>query len=1564
MSDINRNIKIYGKLVNTTADGIVADSKQVAYNGTNVEETFQSLTNEIKGSSLTKDITAAETMDLNSVSPSGIYDVATASNVPDTEKTSGVLNITRFSNSKIKQIWEVESEISYRYAQIQNSISSVSTLTVDGVAASIINKTVTLAAGKNYVLAGYLNGHIVIGASTDVPTSSTILTLDGISMFSDVENAISYLPASKSLELKLAANKENYLMSSTSNSMIDEDPSACILSNNNLKVTGVGLLAVDNNYGGHGLKAEGDLEIIGQPCIYINCHNGHDGIHGSNLVSVEEGFIKILNTNDGFGTGDSGIINVYGGTIKITNCKQDAFDSKGSGGLIQGLTTHLDFSGVTGNLFSNIRLFQTVEIGEKDDHSVSQISAANEYGTGRVYIASEDTNYTDSGTDVSLTNGAYSTSATIVVATGYITHPIILTSKSSILCLKDAFINVVDTNGPAISYTPTKKKLKIETHPDCTKSSYIINSFSDTGNIVPAESNTAINSANNLDINTDTTIYVSSNYGSGASGDDVTLRGDGNKYFANSALRGIRCKNGLIGYNETTDAAGVAINDLTSKQNGNIYAIGNLTNTQDLTSTNAASKIESADICAINTKDTEGKLTIFNTQEGIVLAGSIATVGKEENTDGVIVSAASVIEASTENNIRGDIYVRKVISDAICSGTITGDYITYSSITSYESPTYPFSNEESLVGTWTTLKETPDIDLTPYATTAKVNNTLNNLILKFDDIDSANEYITTNQTEYGTMVSIHSGASTDYASDYNAYIVARSTTGSRVLKLVSGGGSSSTTGTLTFSVDEIYIDNVKAELDSEYLECNIGSTIKFVYTFESQYYPDAKGTVYLKQGGTTVLTEKIYPNGESHYLEYKTTSLTAGTYTYNLYGVESSGRQSDRTSFKFRIGGLNVSSSFDENTILTVGSALNLPITVVSANTSATINAHALFDGVEALNTTVLAGENTLTIAASYITEGAHTLEIHLVNSENKVSNSISFNLIAAVSGKVYAITDKDTYATSEGTKLSIKLRVLQLGYEGGKYKAVLTMKDSTGAVAQINGAASKTYSLNFGENIIDLVNLKYSINDGTSENMYSSYAATFSVTSADETAAAAEKEITINISQSNYNISTITSGLTCEFKAEGNSNLSETRNSWTDSSGNNVGTVFNNFNWTTNGWLDDDDGNTALTLNSGAYVELDTTPFENEITTGMTISIDFSTKDILNSSAKVISCLYEYDGSDTETYYLRDNFGDYVASGDENIKNFFKHSGGYCWVDGVIYEADSTTSYDLTFTESERAINYNLGDANSAYDGTSDFRKYLGTIQNTVTKQKGFYIDTQYAVLSNSSSRASAEDKFHLNFSEDTRTRIDLIISRVESGSQVYYFPSMIGYTNGVLSLMQQISSLDTFAQTSPKGTKFKVYLGCKANYDEYGNITTSDTGSAKIYSFRMYNRALSPEEILKNYAAELPDLETKKAVIDNNGLVNSDTLAKLPQICLIGAEMNGVSTIDQFIMQLANTDSGSASDLKAMKAPAYLTYTDPSNTDNNWYADDGKTDNLIPIRLQFQRNIILGISIEKLQV
>lgn len=808
----------------------------------------------------------------------------------------------------------------------------------------------------------------------------------------------------------------------------------------------------------------------------------------------------------------------------------------------------------------------------------------------------------------------------------------------------------------------------------------------------------------------------------------------------------------------------------------------------------------------------------------------------------------------------------------------------------------------------------------------------------------------------GEMCSVYSGSNEDegYLKDYKVYLVVEGENKQLKLKELSGGAGSYT-GTITFDVGELLVDGVAVDATpNSTIEANIGSVIEFKYTFFSEMQQSVYGKVILKRRTDTIVSEKVYPDNTPRSIIYKADNLEPGNYRFQIYGTDSTGRPSAIITYNFLIGGLTVKSTFDDSKTFIAGNRIDIPLNVSAADTEAEITAHMTSNGEEVFTKEVSNGINTLLIEPGTIGIGVNRVKIWLSNSKGKLSNELEYDIIIAEPGIIYVIPDREIYSTAEGTKVDMLLRVIQVGEEESTFPSDMTILDKNNEIVR-----TQKFNFGYGENLVSLINLKH-----TDDNAdFTEYTAKFIVALKDNSEITpAEIEVKIQITKNNYNIALKgRENLLCEFVAAGKNNSDESREIWEDTSGKNVSAKLSNFNWQTNGWLPDDDGNTALTLNSGAYVEIDIAPFAEDIKEdeAITISIDYSTKDILDSNAKVISCLEESAGDESISYYLRDNLGEYVEKGDENITNFFKNNGGYCWVDGITYDADAQTEYNTTTVVSNRALNLNMGDENPEYDAENGpFNRFIGTSRQEVIKQTGFYIDTQYAVLSHSASLSNVMDKFYLNFSEDTRTRIDFIITRNKSTDpdvNPYCFKAMVGYTNGVLSLMKVLNDNESFKQADIKGNTFKIYLGGKGQYDQYQNLTVSETGSSKIYSFRMFNRALTPKEVLNNYAAEIPNFEKKKQVIDNNGIINVDSIAQLPQMCLIGytyqsSQSGENNTIKKFIMQLKQNDMP-VSDLKKIKEPAYLTYTNPMDDNKSWYYDkDGVKTNLIPIRLQFQ--------------
>lgn len=1635
------DIKIYGKLVNKTANGILADSRQIAIDDTNVESKITNIderltavenngigenlqtqitanTNEISNikSSYAKavdvnslkskieansaNITAntadiselsdkvknlslsskKETRDgvsLNSLTEEATYTLTNAKDTPD-NASSGILTVEKVNENEIKQVWDSSSSTAVRVGSFSSTTSKRASdfyVILNGSETHYTSSDdieISLPAGSEYTLRGYLNGHIVIPSGTTDPTNSTKLILDNAQINSDVECAIHYEPTKSKLVLELAYGTRNYVSAYPDELRSNVNYSATICSENNIEIVGMGTLAIKNNWeNSHGIKAKEVRIALSEkvnPGLDIQSH--HDGIHGSKLVEISNGIFNLHDISNSAieaknSDSSDGYLKIYGGEFTIKNA---GFGISGAiSGRVEGLNTKITFVNVDEPVreeyLANMHILNTIQISGAE---LSTETPEVFFGTGRVYTKDP----TGNETTINDIDGIYSVPAnsTEIYISGYFENKQFKsTIKKSDFILDGAYI-VSSLSSPVFIYTPEKSRLALKDKKDTLdnvifNTNYIIS----TGSI-----ESLISSAGNISLNLDNPTFFSCkslNTQTSAllQGSEITIRGDGQKYFYSNiaSARGTRI---FIGADSEDYASGIAGNS-----DQVIYGQKFVTR--------------------LSSKGAKGGITIYDKQKGNIYAESI-----EAEREGLT------------NNSLGKIYVVK--ATVVQPGTITGEFITYPETLSADNLlNIEFPNTDvtlyTITGNWITLKDASFFPSTETITELIKNNSTR----IYDSLDRAEADLKSEDFPVGTIASIKNDSKgEEYSIDYDLYIVVYDSSNVKTFKKIQGGsGSSGTAGKVSLSIDELYIDGVMQNLEDSSFEANIGSKIEIVYSFISTLRPESKGNVYFRIGGN-LIQKSEYPDGSSLRLIYDTSNLSAGNYKASIYGTDISGTASERQTLSFEIGGLSISSTFDEESVITAGNDVSIPISIITANPELELFAHVKIDGTEILSKKVSADTTSLVIPGANIRDGSHTISVYLSNSK-KTSNTLKFAVIAANIGVIYVLTDKDIYTSAAGSRLDVLVRTIQKGQEKNTFTAKLIVKDKNNTVIPLNGKTENEYTFNYGKNQLQLIGLNYISNDATDSNDYTKYTLELTVSSDDEAAEPVKKSFEVRITPNDYNISASTDGLLCWFDAAGKSNNDNDRDTWTDKSGNGVKATLGNFNWKSNGWIADNSGNTALTLNSGAYVELDIAPFETE-PQELTVSIDFETSDILDSTAKVVSCLKETEGTDVITYYLRDSWGDYVKNdtntsavaldtsfNDEtelsdratavnyilsgitniteknekkaeldkmtddelleeykkykfkNVNNIIRYcmfAGEYCWINGIQYIADGKTPYDVTYNQSERTINYNKGEDNPEYNPDNKiYAKKTGKMMENVIKQQGFYIDTQYGVLSNSSSKSSAEDKFHMNFSQNTRTRMDFVITR-NGAVKPYFLSCMAGYVNGVISGIQEISDQDTFKQVDQNNRKYRVYLGGKGKYDANNNLEISDTGSCKIYSFRIYNKALNHEQILKNYAAEIPDFEKKKSVIDNNGIVNKSSLANLPRVCIMGAIVNGRSTINDFIMQLANSSESQISDLKSMKEPAYISYTDPDNPDNSWKAADGTY--IIPARLQFQ--------------
>ena len=114
-------------------------------------------------------------------------------------------------------------------------------------------------------------------------------------------------------------------------------------------------------------------------------------------------------------------------------------------------------------------------------------------------------------------------------------------------------------------------------------------------------------------------------------------------------------------------------------------------------------------------------------------------------------------------------------------------------------------------------------------------------------------------------------------------------------------------------------------------------------------------------------------------------------------------------------------------------------------------------------------------------------------------------------------------------------------------------------------------------------------------------------------------KQFTIEVDESDIQVEAETEGLELFLSSYGRSNNEENPAVW---SFNGIEATFTNFNFTSDGWQMDKDGATALRVSGDARLSIPFKIFQNDFrTSGKTVEFMFSTRDVRNYDAEIISC-------------------------------------------------------------------------------------------------------------------------------------------------------------------------------------------------------------------------------------------------------------------------------------------------------------------------------------------------------
>lgn len=125
-------------------------------------------------------------------------------------------------------------------------------------------------------------------------------------------------------------------------------------------------------------------------------------------------------------------------------------------------------------------------------------------------------------------------------------------------------------------------------------------------------------------------------------------------------------------------------------------------------------------------------------------------------------------------------------------------------------------------------------------------------------------------------------------------------------------------------------------------------------------------------------------------------------------------------------------------------------------------------------------------------------------------------------------------------------------------------------------------------------------------------------------------------------------------------------------------------------------------------------------------------------------------------------------------------------------------------------------------------------------TYSKGFAIDTEYMYMNSASSQLKS------TVEQDSISKATFVIDRDNKIAKIY--------NNGVLTETFLMQDSENFTNNT------KIFLGTKLETVD-SKCVPNVFGNCEIYSFRVYARALDSEEIVKNFVADIPDMDEQQA-------------------------------------------------------------------------------------------------------
>mgnify|MGYP005860114069 CR=1 FL=1 len=370
-----------------------------------------------------------------------------------------------------------------------------------------------------------------------------------------------------------------------------------------------------------------------------------------------------------------------------------------------------------------------------------------------------------------------------------------------------------------------------------------------------------------------------------------------------------------------------------------------------------------------------------------------------------------------------------------------------------------------------------------------------------------------------------------------------------------------------------------------------GTEIEIRYRWSSPN--EGYGTLHVLLNNVEIITEEVQQGLNRAVIP----GQVKGNYTLLMYVEDRGGLTTDKLTFTLKVGGLDITSTFDDSQDFTIKSVIRIPVTIDTISLDP-IYINTTIDNI----TTRTAGQNGYNmVQLPALTPGAHKVSIK-VTSGVYVSNILQFNIIIEDADTLTIICDYEVEQVSYRDLVEIPYRVSLKGV------------DRFNAEYLVDGIVKKTLEIKSGTNIWSTRDLEVGdhvlrINVATLDGTKTAYV---------------EKSLRVNASSYTPLQPVIDASLVAWFDAAGRTNQDTDRDVWPDKSGNGTTARLVNFNFgSNNGWIDN-----TLKCNGGSYVEIDLQPLKDNAPYGLTVDIKFKTRD----SGEELDCVLDMRGSDANS--------------------------------------------------------------------------------------------------------------------------------------------------------------------------------------------------------------------------------------------------------------------------------------------------------------------------------------------